>query len=425
MKYIIILGDGMADYPVPELGNRTPLQAAAKPNMDFIARNGAIGLVKTVPDGISPGSDTANLSVMGYDPALFYTGRAPIEAVSMGVELGAEDVAFRCNLVSLSDDADYADKVMVDYSSDEISSAEAAELIAAVNAHVAEALAGEGYIRFHPGISYRHCMVLKDRGLGMNATPPHDILEKRIGGYLPADVAGAEPGAAGLVNRLMRDSYGYLSRHRVNLERERRGLRPANSVWLWGQGKRLSLPSYSEKYGIGGAVISAVDLLKGIGISAGLRPISVEGATGVIDTNYEGKAMAAVEALKSGLDFVYVHVEAPDECGHRHEIENKVKAIEYIDSRLIATIFGELGGLGDDCSIMVLPDHPTPLSLRTHTNDAVPFAVCAMGRPRENRGCAGYDEAQAAASGIYVPEGHRLMGMFLSGEGIYERLGAG
>ncbi|MDR1061945.1 MAG: phosphoglycerate mutase, partial [Clostridiales bacterium] len=310
---------------------------------------------------------------------------------------------------------------MVDYSSDEISSEESAELIAAVNAHVAEAHAGDGYIRFHPGVSYRHCMVLKDRGLGMRATPPHDILEKRIGAYMPSDGPdpGTDPGAAELVNRLMRDSYGYLSRHRVNLERERRGLRPANSLWLWGQGKRLSLPSYREKYGIGGAVISAVDLLKGIGISAGLQPISVEGATGVIDTNYEGKAMAAVGALKAGLDFVYVHVEAPDECGHRHEIENKVKSIEYIDSRLIATIFRELGSLGDDCRIMVLPDHPTPLSLRTHTNDAVPFAACTMGKPQANPGCAGYDEAQAAASGIYVPEGHKLMGMFLSGAGIF------
>jgi 2,3-bisphosphoglycerate-independent phosphoglycerate mutase len=406
----------MADYPVPELGGKTPLQAAVKPNMDFIAKNGVIGLVKTVPDGIYPASDTANLSVMGYDPERFYTGRSPIEAVSMGVELGGEDVAFRCNLVNLSDDADYADKTMVDHSSDEISSAEAAELIAAANEHVSSACAKDGYIRFHPGVSYRHCMVLKNRGLGVCATPPHDILEKRVGEYLPQ--GGADPGASELLNRLMRESYEYLSRHRVNAEREKRGLRPANSLWLWGQGKRLALPPYEEKYGIRGAVIAAVDLLKGIGISAGLRSISVEGATGALDTNYEGKAMAAVNALKEGLDFAYVHVEAPDECGHRHEIENKVKAIEYIDSRLISVIMGELAGFCD-YSVMVLPDHPTPLSLRTHTNDAVPFAVCASSGLRENPGCSGYDEAEAAKSGVYVRTGHTLMGMFLSDSGIY------
>jgi 2,3-diphosphopglycerate-independent phosphoglycerate mutase len=490
MKYIIILGDGMADLPVPELGGKTPLQVAVKPNIDYMAKNGMLGLVKTVPDGISPGSDTANLSVMGFDPEKLYTGRSPIEAVSMGVRLGENDVAFRCNLVSLSDAAAYEDKVMVDYSSDEITSSEAAELIAAVNGYLAEnygrlaakrerggtaALGGDGSaaasesvgaaaateggsaegddgdeadargsvqcaasakggssaaseggssaanaggghmsaadVRFYPGISYRHCMVWNGRGLGIKCVPPHDILEKRVGGYLPSSETDSD--AAGFINRVMRDSYEYLSAHPVNLNRVRRGLRPANSVWLWGQGKRLALPSYKEKYGLSGAVISAVDLIKGIGISAGLKSIDVEGATGVIDTNYEGKAMAAVNALKDGMDFVYVHVEAPDECGHRHEIENKVKSIEYIDSRLVAVVLKEMDCFGDDYSVMVLPDHPTPLSLRTHTNAPVPFAIYTKGSHMANPNCAGYDEAEAAKTGLYVAVGHTLMDMFL------------
>ncbi|MDR3121824.1 MAG: 2,3-bisphosphoglycerate-independent phosphoglycerate mutase, partial [Clostridiales bacterium] len=357
MKYIVILGDGMADRPVPELGDRTPLQAAKKPNMDFFAKHGELGLVKTVPDGISPGSDTANLSVLGFDPKRLYTGRSPIEAVSMGVSLGDDDVAYRCNLVSLSDAERYEDKVMVDYSSDEISSAEAAELICAVNerllsADLARRLARAGAgarLRFHPGISYRHCMVWNGGGLETKCTPPHDILERRVGDHLPkngGDVkSGAGDGADGgamndadILNLLMKDSYEYLSEHEVNRERVRRGLLPANSIWLWGQGKRLALPSFCGKYGLSGAVISAVDLIKGIGISAGLRSIEVEGATGVLHTNYEGKATAALDALKSGCDFVYIHIEAPDECGHRYEIENKVTSIEYIDARLIAPL---------------------------------------------------------------------------------------
>jgi 2,3-bisphosphoglycerate-independent phosphoglycerate mutase len=412
LKYVVILGDGMADYPVPELGGKTPLQCANKPNIDFIAKNGVLGLVRTIPESVSPGSDTANMSVLGFDPEKYYTGRSPIEAVSMGLSLAENDVAFRCNLVTLAQepdsgaDCDYQDKIMLDYSSDEITSEEARELISAVNENVVV----DG-VKFYPGISYRHCMIYTGCGLSAICTPPHDILGKQIDGCLPQD--STDPGHAEILNNIMRRSYAYLSSHPVNISRVNRGLKPANSVWLWGQGTRPSLPSFKEKYGINGVVISAVDLIKGIGLCCGLTPINVEGATGIINTNYEGKANAAIDALNNGCDFAYIHIEAPDECGHRYEIENKVKSIELIDSRVMPIIMKGLERF-DDYSVMVLPDHPTPLSLRTHTKDPVPFAVYTKSKSRPNSAVLGYDESEAAKTGLYVDIGHTLMDSFIA-----------
>ena len=462
MKYILILGDGMADYPVAELGGKTPLQAANKPGMDFIARNGEIGLTYTVPESVLPGSDTANLSVMGFDPDVYYTGRAPIEAVSMGINLGDDDIVYRCNLVSLSDgdNGRYEDRAMIDYSADEISTEEAKALIGDVN----EFLLGRVYekysdvfnkrgapdIKFYPGISYRHCMVWRNKdiyvksdgqvgGAEANAitkkvacVPPHDIMTRAISDYLPViGEAGGVDGAgfeAGVLRLIMKESYEFFSRHAVNRARAERGLLPANSLWLWGQGGRLALSSFYDKYGLKGAVISAVDLLKGIAISAGMQSIDVEGATGTIDTNYKGKADAALAALDGGCDFVYVHVEAPDECGHRNEAQNKAKSIEYIDEKIIRYIMDEMDRRGDAYSIMVLPDHATPLSLRTHTRDPIPFAIYRSagagsgGASVVNRGVgddgrapggACYDEFEAAKSGFVVKEGYKLMDYFL------------
>ena len=415
MKYIVVLGDGMADYPIPELGNKTPLQAARKPGMDFVARNGLLGLVHTIPDNVSTGSDTANMSALGFDPMAYYTGRAPIEAVSMGISLGDSDIAYRCNLVNLSGAKKYEDKVMVDYSSDEISSAESAGLIDAVNGWMAREL--RGTLRFYPGISYRHCMVWHGGGARPYCTPPHDILTRRIEGYLPTDTDGS--GDARVLYGLMKGSYDFLSGHEINKDRERRGKLPANALWLWGQGRRLTLPSFGDKYGIDGAVISAVDLIKGIGISAGLRTIDVEGATGTLDTNYRGKADAAIAALDGGCGFVYIHVEAPDECGHRHETENKVKSIEYIDEHIVSVILEHYKRSGGEFSLMVLPDHATPLSLRTHTRDPVPFAIYrstpagAASSGGGGGGGASYDEAEAAKTGVDINPGYTLIDLFL------------
>ncbi|MCL1820154.1 MAG: cofactor-independent phosphoglycerate mutase [Oscillospiraceae bacterium] len=403
MKYIVLLGDGMADLPIPELGNKTPLQAANKPAMDFLAQNGTMGMVKTVPDGIPPGSDAANLSVFGYDPKKYYTGRSPIEAVSMGINLSPTDVAVRCNLVTLSSDSissDRDDKTIIDYSADEITTEEAKILIEAVAAQL-----NDNEVTFHPGISYRHCMVWNNGTTGLGLTPPHDILDRVIAGYLPKNEK---------LLRLMRDSYEILKNHPVNLRRKENGLHTADSIWLWGEGTRLSVPSYRDKYNLTGSVISAVDLLKGIGICAGLDVIDIPGATGNIHTNYEGKMNAALNELKSGKDFVYIHIEAPDECGHRHEIENKVLSIELIDQKILKPL---LDGLTfDDYKILLMPDHPTPLSLRTHTSDPVPFVIYdsrdSAGRARCPQRAV-YDEEHAAKTGIYVAEGHKLMDLFL------------
>ncbi len=400
MKFVVVLGDGMADYRVVQLGNRTPLQCANKPNIDRLAQYGEIGMVKTVPDGIPPGSDAANLSVMGYNPAKYYTGRSPLEAVSMGVELSDTDHAFRCNLVTLAMDGSYESASMLDYSSDEITTAEAAELIGEINRHLANE-----EIRFYPGISYRHCMVWNKASGTRTLTPPHDILEKNIAPYLPAG------DCSDMLLSLQKKSHALLKDHPVNLARMAKGLRPANSIWLWGEGMKPAIPRFSDKYNRTGSVVSAVDLIKGIGICAGLDSVEVEGATGNIHTNFRGKAVAALNELRKGKDFVYVHVEAPDECGHRFEIENKVKSIEYIDDLVVGTLLEGLSEF-EDYSILVLPDHPTPLSLRTHTSEPVPYILYRKGSEKYS-GVNGYDEFQAQRTGIYIEDGYTLMDRFL------------
>jgi 2,3-bisphosphoglycerate-independent phosphoglycerate mutase len=401
MKYIVVLGDGMADYPIPQLGDSTPLQVAKKPNIDRLASKGVVGMVKTIPDSLLPGSDVANLSVMGYDPEKYYTGRSPLEAVSMGINLKGEDLAFRCNLVTLSDEMNYADKTMIDYSSDEITSKEAAEIIDEVNKHFKSK-----DIIFYSGISYRHCMVWRNAPEGFNLTPPHDILERKIGPFLPKGEH------ATIILNMMAESYNFLKNHHINSKRVDRGLRPANSIWLWGEGKKPSIPTFPQKYNIKGSVVSAVDLVKGLGICMDLKAINVAGATGNIHTNFKGKADAALKELESGQDFVYIHVEAPDECGHRYEINNKVKSIEFIDEYVVGRLLEGLGHF-DNYRLLILPDHPTPLSLRTHTKDPVPFIIYDS-RNEITSGVHGYDEFQAKSTGLFIDTGYKLMDYFIN-----------
>lgn len=400
MKYVVLIGDGMADYPVPELNNKTPLEVAYKPNMDYLARNGEMGLVKTIPDSLQPGSDVANLSVFGYDPELYYTGRSPLEAVSMGIDLGDIDVAIRCNLVTLSDEGKYEDKTMIDYSSGEITTDEARELIKEISGELNSA-----DFSFYPGISYRHCLVWKNGNLNLKLTPPHDISGKKVANYLP-EGEGSE-----LLLSLMKKSTEILKDHPVNRNRVKNGLNPATSIWLWGQGRKPSLKTFYEKFNLSGSVISAVDLVRGIGILAGLKPVYVEGATGNIHTNYKGKAMAALKELESGSDFVYIHVEAPDECGHQGLAESKVKSIELIDAELLAPLMEGLSGW--DYSILMLPDHPTPLSTRTHSRDPVPYVIYRKNSSQKNSG-GSYCEKNAASTGIFVEKGHTLIERLLN-----------
>lgn len=389
----------MADYPLPQLGGQTPLQYASTPHMDALARRGRLGLARTVPPGFPPGSDVANLSVLGYDPRLYYTGRSPLEAVSMGVELRQRDVAFRCNLVTLSEEGDYAARTMLDYSADEISTEEAAALMAAVQERL-----GQPPLSFHAGVSYRHLMVWREGPDDFHLTPPHDISDRVVGPHLPA---GA--GAARLLE-LMVESSRFLPEHPVNRARVARGLKPANSIWLWGQGCRPALRSFREKYGLAGSVVAAVDLTRGLGRCAGLNVVDVPGATGNIHTNFRGKAEAALAELRAGRDFVYVHVEAADEAGHRGELETKLRAIEEIDRQVLGTILAGLEELGD-YRLLLLPDHPTPLVLKTHVADPVPFLTYQRSDPRE--GSPAFHEEAARATGWVVEEGHRLMDIFL------------
>lgn len=402
MKYVIVLGDGMADFPIAKLNGKTPLSYAIKPNMDRFARDGYMGMVQTVPQGMPPGSDVANISVMGYDPEEYYTGRSPLEAVSMGVSLGENDVAFRCNLVTLSDDEPYKYKIMKDYSSDEISTEESTKLIVAIN----EAI-GTSEFQFYPGVSYRHLLVWRNGLDKFELTPPHDISDKAVTNHLPKG-----NGSNKLLD-LMLKSVSFLHEHPVNKKRRDSGLNPATSLWLWGQGKRPSFKTFKAKYNIEGAVISAVDLTKGLGICAGMDSIDVPGATGNITTNFLGKAAATLECLENGKDFVYLHIEAPDEAGHRGELDNKVKAIEKIDEVIGILIKGM--EKYDDYKIMVLPDHPTPLSIKTHVGDAVPFVIFQKSLQQNKSNCI-YSEIDAQSTGVVFPIGHKLMDYFLFGK---------
>lgn len=404
MKYIVVISDGMADYPVPELGSKTPLQAADTPTFDFLARHGEVGMVNTIPAGMQPGSDTANLSVMGYDPKVYYSGRSPFEAVSMGLTLADTDVIFRCNVVTLSEDEPYKEKIILDHSADEISSEEASELIKAVNEHLQT-----NDKTFYPGVSYRHILVWNNAPFDFVFTPPHDILGKKITEYLPGGPYGDK------FYRMMKESNEFLKDHPVNIKRKERGLKPANSIWIWGEGKKPALSSFYEKYKLKGSVISAVDLIKGIGLCAGLNSIDVEGVTGNYKTNYEGKAQAALDVLRSGQDFVYIHLEGPDECGHRYEIDNKVKAIEYIDKRIVKPIIEDLDNAGEQYSLMILPDHPTPLCLRTHTAEPVPFLIYRSTDKKQDTGYI-YNEAEAPKTGLNIEKGHLLMDYFIKGK---------
>ncbi len=390
----------MADYQLEQLAGKTPLQFARKPNLDFLASHGEVGLVRTIPEGMSPGSDVANLSVMGYDPRRYYTGRAPLEAVSMGIELSDNDIALRCNLVTLSSEEDYASKTMLDYSSDEISTEEAHKLIEAVQKEL-----GSEIFSFHAGVSYRNCMVWKNGPTGLNLTPPHDISNRKIRDYLPKGQYGD------LLLKLMVKSCQILRDHPVNRARISKGLRPANSIWLWGEGRRLSLPDFTRLFGLKGSVISAVDLVRGIGICAGFKPVYVEGATGNITTNFAGKARAALRELELGQDLAYIHVEAPDECAHRREVENKVRSIEMIDEKVLGILLEGLEKY-DDYGIMVLPDHPTSSISGTHTKDPVPFVIYKKSRRRAS-GAKSYDEAEAENAGLLIPDGPSLMERFI------------
>ena len=406
MKYIIFLGDGMSDLPVPQLNGKTPLETAVKPNMDRLAQTGLAGMVRTVPEGVNPGSDTANMSVMGYDPKLYYTGRSPLEAISMSIEMEPDDVAFRCNLVTLSDADEYADRVMIDYSADEIGSDEAARLIESINRHFAD----EAFM-FYPGKSYRHCLIWKNGMKEMNLVPPHDILTRRIGDYLPSG-SGADR-----LLQMMEKSTLFLPEHPVNKARIKRQLHPASSIWLWGQGTRPQLPDLAATYELKGSVISAVDLIQGLGLSAGLRVVEVPGATGNIHTNFDGKAQAAINEFAQGQDYVYLHVEAPDECGHRAEVDNKVRSIELIDQKIIGPVWtwleSNFQATGEDYRILLLPDHPTPLSLRTHTGDPVPFA-CFSSNGRDNLPAEAYDEENCRKTGYYLDNGPELFERFIN-----------
>lgn len=405
MKYIVMLGDGMADEPVPELANRTPLQAANKPVMDRLAQNGEVGLVATTPEGMEIGSVTTNLGILGYNQHQYYTGRSPLEAISMGIQLKDTDVTLRMNLVNLSENqSHYEDRTMVDYSADEITTQEATELVQYLAAYF-----NNDSFTLYPGISYRHCLVWDHGVMGNELTPPHDIAGRRIGHYLPRGEGAPE------LLAMMKESANLLSVHPLNQRRKERGLKPANSVWFWGAGVKPSMPTMWEKYHKRGAMVSAVDLLKGLGICAGLDIIEVEGATGNIDTNFEGKAQAAIDALRDH-DFVYIHVEAPDECGHRHEVENKVKAIEYIDGRILAPVTAALEEQGEPYHILVLPDHPTLLTTRGHSDQPVPYILYRSEAPQAS-GIVNYNEQTGRSAGNFIAHGYDLLDRLFAANG--------
>lgn len=402
MKYLVLIPDGMADEPIAELGNLTPMQKANKEFMNRLAAKSVVGTVSNVPQGMVPESDTANMAILSFDPKIYSKGRSPLEAVSMGIEMQPDETAYRCNVVTLSEEEDtYEDRIILDHSADEITTAEADLLIQALEKEM-----GNEIRKFYTGVSYRHCLIWKNGNDRYNFMRPHDILGKRIGDYLPKIEDGGEE-----FLKLMKQSYEILKDHPVNLARKAKGLKPANSAWLWSPGKKPQLPSFKQKWGLNAAVISAVDLIKGIGLCAEMESIDVEGATGNVHTNYTGKANAAIDAFKRGVELVYVHVEAPDECGHRAEIENKVKSIELIDQKILAPVYEYLEQYGEPFKIMILPDHPTPIAIRTHSIDPVPFMIYSS-ETTEN-GVADFHEFSAEQTGLYIPDGYTLMGRLI------------
>lgn len=400
MKYAVILGDGMADWPVEELDGKTPLEAAKHPAMDKLSQAGTFGLVKTIPDGMKPGSDTANLAVFGYDPRLFYTGRSPLEAMSLGIDLEQSDVAYRCNLVTLTGGSSLAETVMTDYSAGEISTEEAAELIAFLRERIRDE-----DVLLYPGFSYRHCLVMKHAETGAELTPPHDISGQRVAEKLPQGTN------AELLMRLMERAFQLLDDHPINRARVKAGKNPANAIWFWGEGRRPQLSPFLSKTGLNGAVISAVDLIQGIGKCAGMEVIKVKGATGTFETNFSGKAQAAIDALSRGIDYVYIHLEAPDECGHHGQLKEKIYSIEQIDEKVLSPVWKYLEASGEDYRILLLPDHPTPLKIRTHSAEPVPFALFRKGDSEKK--LVRYCEKDAVQTGVLLEEGFRLIDKML------------
>ncbi|MBQ7955702.1 MAG: cofactor-independent phosphoglycerate mutase [Lachnospiraceae bacterium] len=394
MKYVIVLGDGMADEPIESLGGKTPLEYAKTPALDALSKKSEVGMVHTIPDGMKPGSDTANLSVIGYNPREYYSGRSPLEALSIGVTMKDTDVALRCNIVTISeDDVPFEEKTIIDHSSSEISTEECAVLLRAV----AEQLATEEF-QFYVGTSYRHCLIW-DKGEVIELTQPHDVLGQVIGQYLPENKKFYE---------MMKKSYDILVNHPINQKRKEQGLNPANCCWFWGAGTKPMLSSFEEKTGKKGIMISAVDLLKGIAVGASMAVAEVEGANGGLHTNYEGKVDAAVKALtEDGYDFAYIHVEAPDEMGHQGSVERKVQAIEYLDGRVIGPVAEKLAAAGEDFRMLVLPDHPTPIRVRTHTAENVPYMLYDSTNLKNETW--NYSEEEGRESGNFVAEGHKLI----------------
>ena len=398
MKYIVVLGDGMADEPLAQLGDKTPLAYAGTPNMDRLSKLSEIGMVHTIPQGMKPGSDTANLAVLGYDPRKYYSGRSPLEALSIGVPMEDTDIAIRCNIVTISEeDVPFEERTIIDHSSSEISTEDCGVLLK----EVAGELADENY-QFYVGTSYRHCLIWK-QGKAVELAQPHDVLGQKIGQYLPGDEK---------LREMMKRSYDILVNHPINIERKKRGLNPANCCWFWGAGTRPQLSNFEEKTGKKGMMVSAVDLLKGIAVGAGMGVALVEGANGGLNTNYAGKVDAAVRALvHDGYDFAYIHLEAPDEMGHQGSVEKKVQAIEYLDTRVVGPLVEKLEAAGEDFRLLVLPDHPTPIRVRTHTPDSVPYMLYDSAGPQMHTW--NYNEKEAAESGIFVGEGYRLIDRLL------------
>ncbi|MBO5870578.1 MAG: cofactor-independent phosphoglycerate mutase [Clostridia bacterium] len=404
MKYIVMLGDGMADEPIASLSKKTPLEVANKPTMDYLAKHGINGMVDTVPEGMVPESDTANLAVMGYDPKIYSKGRSPLEAASIGIEMQDDETAIRANIVALGGEGDYEDLVMLDHSSDEIPTEQAKVLIDAVQERF-----GNEFLKFYCGISYRHCLIWKNCPEFNDFSRPHDIIGRKIGDYLPKSESSRP------MLELMKASYELLNNHPLNIERAKNGLKKANSLWFWSPGKKPSLPSFEEQTGLKGSVVCAVDLIKGIGFCAGMNVPEIEGATGTLDTNYIGKRDSAIKELENGADLVYIHVEAPDECGHQGKVNDKIEAIELIDRDILTGVVDYLKSKNEPFRVLLLPDHPTPISTRTHTRAPVPF-VMYDSQNEIASGVESYCEKEAKKSGLYLDKGEKLMNMLIGGK---------